>query len=325
MRWVMLALSISFALALSGPALAQGSNDWVIIEEGTPPAPVAPVPAQPAPSSAALFVTIEKAPPGVTQATIFVDDVPVGPAPWQGVVAPGAHRVKAEAAGWASKSYRTTAIPGQTVNVSVELLRNGEYDIGKWYIGLAYSFGVGSSYSSGERYRLNCPGIGPGLLVGMKLPLEGRWLDLGLVVGPWTDRWINYNPSTWAAMSRADQLDQKERVGQGMPLSLALRYVSAIVKPFLYWSASFEAGILIYKHYRFNKAPEEAEEEEYGYYDALADDGARAIFMMTLRGGLAFLPVDWFEIRVDPIGMGFHCVKPFGIVWTPSFALVLRL
>ena len=61
----------------------------------------------------------------------------------------------------------------------------------------------------------------------------------------------------------------------------------------------------------------------YGYGAALGDE-TRAIFVMNFRGGLAFYFIDWLEIRVDPLGMGMHCVKPFGIVWTPSFALDIR-
>ena len=323
MRWVLLAFGTLFAIAIPAGAQAQGSGDWVIIEEGSPPAPTPA--AQPvAPSQAKLTVMVEQPPAGVTAAIVYLDDVPVGPAPWTGGVAPGAHRVRAEAPGWASRSYRTKGVPGQAVTVSVVLLRDGQFDTGRFYVGLVYSFGVGSSYSSGERYRLNCPGIGPGLNFGMKLPISKFWLEAGMVAGPWTDRWIDYDVQSWNALSRSDQIAQKERVGKGMPLALELRLVSPILKPFLYWSASFQPGLLLYKPYKYNSTPPEEAEEEFGYMTTL-DGGVRAIFTMSFRGGLAFFFVDWLEIRVDPIGLGMHCTKPFGVVYTPSFALVLRI
>jgi len=324
MRWVMLAFGTLFTVAISVGAQAQGSSDWVIIEENSPPAPTAaPAPQPVAPSQAKLTVTVAQPPAGVT-AIVYLDDVAVGPAPWVGAVAPGSHRVRAEAPGWASRSYRTKGLPGQAVTVSVELLRNGEFDTGKFYVGLAYSFGVGSSYSSGERYRLNSPGIGPGLNAGLKLPISKLWLEAGLVIGPWTDRWIDYDLQSWNALSRPDQRNLKDRVGKGMPFALEIRLVSPLLKPFVYWTASFQPGILIYKPYKYNSRPADAEEEEYGYMTTMGGD-VRAIFTMSFRGGLAFFFVDWLEIRVDPIGMGLHCTKPFGVVYTPSFALVLRL
>jgi len=322
MRRAMLAFGI--LLFAAAPVRAQVQNDggWTIIEETAGPAPAPMVKPQPAPNQSKLIVTVAPPPEAVQNVTVFVDDAAVGPPPWEGIVMPGAHRVRAEGTGWASRSYKVTVAPNQSQTVSAELLRNGEFDLGKWYVGLVYSFGVGSSYSDGDRLRLNAPGLGPGLAAGMKLPLSKMWLEAGLVVGPWTDRWIDYyyTQPEWDALSRDFKLGLKERSGQGMPLSLTLRYVSPLLKPFLYWTATFEPGILIYKPYKYNGT-----DPQYGYVEALESSGTKAIFMMSLRAGLALFVTDWFEIRVDPIGLGLHCTKPFGVVYTPSFALVLRL
>jgi hypothetical protein len=320
MRWAMLAFGILLLATISVRAQSQNDNQWTIVEETAGPTPPPQAPPQVAPNQAKLTVTVEQPPEKVRNVQVFVDDAAVGPAPWEGIVAPGAHRVRAEGAGWASRTYRTTVAPNQSGTVRAVLLRGGEFDLGMWYVGLVYSFGVGSTSPGGEKLRLNCPGLGPGLSFGAKLPLSKLWLEAGLVVGPWTDRWIDYDVRSWNALSTSERLGVKERSGQGMPISLSLRFVSPILKPFLYWSATFEPGLLFYKPYKYDKA-----NPQYGYVETLNDSGTRAVFMLSLRAGLAVFLTDWFEIRVDPIGLGLHCVKPFGVVYTPSFALVLRL
>jgi hypothetical protein len=160
----------------------------------------------------------------------------------------------------------------------------------------------------------------------MKLPLDKIRLEAGVVVGPWSDRWINYKKSGWLALTVDDRRDQKDRVGKGMPLALELRLVSPIFKPFVYWTASFEPGVLLYRNYKYDAAQLADPTNDYGFgYNKTLDSGTHAIFLMNLRVGLSFYFVDWLEIRVDPLGMGLHCTKPFGVVWTPSFALVLRI
>jgi hypothetical protein len=320
MRWATLSFGILLLAATQVWAQSSNSGGWAVIEETTEPTPAPQAAPRPAANQSTLIVIVEPPAEPVQGVRVLVDDSPVGPPPWQGVVAPGAHRVRAEGVGWSSRTYRTRVAPNQSATVKAVLLRGGELDLGKWYVGLVYSFGVGSSYSDGTRFRLNCPGLGPGLNVGMKLPLDKLWLEAGLVVGPWTDRWIDYDPSSWRALSRSEQVGLKKRSGQGMPLSLTLRYVSPILRPFLYWTATFEPGVLIYGPYKYDEA-----DPQYGYVTTLQGGEARAIFMVSLRAGIAVFATDWLEIRVDPIGLGMHFTKPFGVVYTPSFALVLRL
>ncbi|MCK9462957.1 MAG: PEGA domain-containing protein [Proteobacteria bacterium] len=320
MRCSVITFGITILSAAPLLAQAQAETEWTVIEETTSPEPAPQPKPQVVPNQAKLVVTVVTPPEPVAGVQVFVDGAAVGPAPWEGVVAPGAHKVRAEGTGWASRSYKVAVAPNQSQTVRATLLRNGEFDLGKWYAGLLYSFGVGSSYSGGERYRLNAPGLGPGLGVGMRLPLQKLWLEAGLVVGPWTDRWIDYDPDSWAALSADEQVGVKKRSGQGMPLSVTIRYVSPIAKPFLYWTATFEPGVLVYGPYKYDEA-----DPQYGYVKTLQEGEARAIFTMSLRAGLAVFPADWLEIRVDPLGMGLHCTKPFGVVYTPSFAIMLRL
>lgn len=322
MRCSVIAFGITILSAAPLLAQAQAETEWTVIEETTSPEPAPPPKPQVVPNQAKLIVTVETPPEPVPGVQVFVDGAAVGPAPWEGVVAPGSHKVRAEGVGWSSRTYRTTIAPNQSGTVHAVLLRGGEFDLGKWSVGLVYSFGVGSSYWEGRRLRLNAPGLGPGIGVGMRLPLEKLWLEAGVVVGPWTDRWIDYDyrQDEWDSLPLAFKQDTKKRAGMGMPISLTLLYVGPLLQPFLYWTATFEPGVLVYGPYKYDEA-----DPQYGYVKTLQEGEARAIFTMSLRAGLAVFPADWLEIRVDPLGMGLYCTKPFGVVYTPSFAVMLRL
>ncbi|MCK9462512.1 MAG: PEGA domain-containing protein, partial [Proteobacteria bacterium] len=280
------------------------------------PAAIPSAPQPLGPDEAKLIVWLEDEHTKLRGVSVYVDGARVGEAPWEGIVAPGEHRVRVEGAGYWSKTVRTKVWPKRTRMVQVELRPAGSFDVGHFYVGAVYSFGLGSAFIDGERYGMRRIGIGGGLSLGVKMPSSRLWWELGLTVGPFMFSGLDhsyYMPSSSSDYNEAREEALDRLTGEIMPFYLELRFLVPLKGPHVYWASSFLPGLLA------QSIPKHTSD---GYY--LGDEPI-ASFSTTLRTGLAFILGDWWEIRLDVVGVELIFEKAFGVLYSPSFAIVLRI
>jgi hypothetical protein len=112
--------------------------------------------------------------------------------------------------------------------------------------------------------------------------------------------------------------DAGEVTGGGVPFAADLRFLAPIRAPWVYWAGMFEPGVFIHNFCRYDA-------DNCGVEGCQTCDGIRATFTTAIRGGFAFVLGDWVEIRLDVLGMELIFEKAFGVLYSPSFAVVLRI
>jgi hypothetical protein len=110
-----------------------------------------------------------------------------------------------------------------------------------------------------------------------------------------------------------------------MPFGLEARLVAPLRPPFLHLSVSVVPKLYITAtEYVIEVAIPGCETYEGGPCDA-HDSELRTTFSTAIRGGLSFLLGDWCEIRLDVAGMELYFGTALGVLYSPSFAVVLRI
>jgi hypothetical protein len=191
------------------------------------------------------------------------------------------------------------------------------FDVGHFYVGAAYSFGVGSVFFNGGNLHARELGIGGGIAVGFRMPARRLWWELGLVAGPFRDSWTLRSETMNTEWDSADPDAQSlHRVfGGAMPLHLEARFLVPLKAPYVYWASSVLPGILMMRRIQYD------DDDPYGK----TAHKTIASFSMILRTGVAFVLGDWWEIRLDVVGVELIFEKAFGVFYSPSFAIVLRI
>ena len=187
------------------------------------------------------------------------------------------------------------------------------FDVGRFYVGATYSFGVGSAFRDGESIPMSDMGIGAGINLGVKLPSERLWCELGLTVGPYASRARLGDGPKDERLSPDEEEALSEIFGRTMPFSLELRFVFPVKGPHVHWAASLLPGFFIHESHYDNA--------EYG----IEVSNTHLSVSTAIRTGPAFVLNDWCEIRLDVVGMELIFEKAFGVLYSPSFAIVVRI
>jgi hypothetical protein len=208
-------------------------------------------------------------------------------------------------------SSSATAAEGDGVVEGKEETR--EFDTGHFYVGAVYSFGLGSSFVDGGSTPLKEIGVGGGLNLGVKLPSELLWCELGVAVGPYASRARMGDGTSDEALSADEEETLSEIYGTTMPFYLEVRFLFPVKGPHVYWAGSLLPGFFIHESHYDNA--------EY----SIEVSNTHLSFSTTIRTGPAFILNDWVEIRLDLVGMELIFEKAFGVLYSPSFAIVLRI
>ena len=188
-----------------------------------------------------------------------------------------------------------------------------QFDVGRFYLGAVYSFGVGSAFFNGESIPMSDTGIGAGISLGVKLPSERLWCELGLTVGPYASRSRLGDGAKDEQRSPDDEEALTKIFGRTMPFSLELRFVFPVKGPYVYWAASLLPGFFIHESHYDNA--------EY----SIEVSNTHLSVSTAIRTGPAFILNDWVELRLDVLGMELIFEGAFGVLYSPSFAIVLRI
>jgi hypothetical protein len=185
--------------------------------------------------------------------------------------------------------------------------------VGSFYLGAVYSFGLGSSFVDGGSTPLKEIGVGAGLNLGVKLPSELLWCELGVTVGPYALRARMGDGASGEDLSAEEEETLSKIYGTTMPFYLELRFLFPLKLPHVFWASSLLPGFFIHESHYDNA--------EY----SIEVSNTHLSFSTTIRTGPAFILNDWVEIRLDLVGMELIFEKAFGVLYSPSFAIVLRI
>jgi hypothetical protein len=195
---------------------------------------------------------------------------------------------------------------------------SGQLDLGHLYAGLGYSFGVGRSYVEGAADAYVDIGVGPSAVVGLRIPAGSIWFDVGLFVGPYSEREADYT----TGMPDAEIEARTRPTGRGMPFGIEGRLVAPLKSPYVAFSFSLAPKFFLTK----SGYIESVSTECVGARLCIERGGElRAIIGTAVRLGLSVFLGDWVELRLDVLGMELIFEKAFGVMYSPSFAIVLRI
>ncbi|MCK9462596.1 MAG: PEGA domain-containing protein [Proteobacteria bacterium] len=265
---------------------------------------------------AALIVRLEDEHVELKGVIVYVDGLRVGEAPWEGIVAAGVYEVRAEGAGYWSETVKTRIWPQKTRTIRIEMVPEGQPNVGHFYVGVSYSVGVGGSFLDDIYGSMVKFGPFPSIDIGFKMPGDSVWWELGLVVHPYVVSfpfWTNSRP-----LSRSESDIAEKSAGVGPQLAAELRLLAPVRTPHVYWAGSFQPGVFLHNFCVYDP-------DDCGVSGCGSCDHYRATFTMTLRGGFAFFLGDWVEVRLDLLGVELFCERAFGVLYSPSVAVVLRI
>ncbi len=218
----------------------------------------------------------------VPDSVVFIDDIPMGGAPWEGIVSAGSHAIRVEAPGYETLVLAGEARPQMREVVQVQLVplqiaspqptgaashssMAGEDDStkepGLIYIAALGGGGYGTAMWGDSKKRPAGSVLGGGS-VGALMLFEPVWIDLGVAV------------SYGAHFIRDWPYIGDERFLE-LHLGVLPRVLFPVVGDVFYLGFEAEVGAVI---------------------------SHRNYFYVDLRGDLAFLINKYFELRINPVG-----------------------
>jgi hypothetical protein len=307
-------LSMAFPrVAFGGCATDEDCGDGRACEDGAcvgsqsaPPAPAAGHPAHSDPSQGSkISISLEEP---VANAQVLIDGKAVGIAPGTWSVAPGEHTVAVEAPGMRRYEVKRSVGLAKTRTLKVELKRSDRIYPGVAYIGWVYDPAFGTfaihcpdSLSPNGVYERQNPSnlipFGGDLNLGFLIVQKKAWFELGIVYHP---------PQLFTTkVPEFDQLYQNVSA-----LTLMPRLLVQIKQPKIYFTSEMEIGFSLFKILDFSDVQ----------------------FHGALRIGFSFFANDWWEFRINPLGMLFVAFPPnshgdtaYFVGYSPSIAIVLRM
>jgi len=245
------------------------------------------VPAESGPFASGLKVLLDPRYHDAKGVMVYLDGVEVGEAPWEGSVEAGTHEVRLEGGGYYSRAKFTKVWPDKTSILQLRLIPREGFDVGRVYVGVMYSGGVGTAFHDGEYRPAGMTGWGPGGVLGVKIDLDRGWWEIGALIGPY------HVLETYNSMFEAPPREETEGevlyqnvtdpyASWGLPMALQVRGVIPLKTPFVYWGVEGAVGGVI---------------SETGGFTAL------------MRTGPAFILGPWVEVRLDLVGAQLLAVK----------------
>jgi hypothetical protein len=233
----------------------------------TAPLPRRGMPAALAPNEAGLIVRIKKSVLGLT---VYIDDQPVGEAPWEGVLPPGEHKIRAAGGGFETIPEEISILPGQAHLVDLDAAPEGRLTIGKYSVFLPIRYVTGSVFMEDRRFSNShnepwstIPGLGFGWIVADKG--KSFW-ELAIAA---------FGPPSGSA-------------------SLSARYQRRLVGRVLFGGLEVELGGL-YPGLTHNYTETDSEIRE--------KVRLRGGGYLAVRAGVSLFLSSSFEMRFDPLGM----------------------